>query len=50
MAAMHKTAAGARAVAISVPARYLHSPSVVIRLSDLTETGRLLEAYLAAQK
>lgn len=35
---------GARMLAVSLPCRYLHTPSCVLRRDDLTETARMLAA------
>ena len=46
MGAIHKTAAGKRAASVATPARYLHSPNVVIRLSDAVCVYELLKKYI----
>ena len=43
---IHKSGVGVRALALSVPTRYLHSPSCVINLEDYRSTKRLTEAML----
>lgn len=49
MGAIHKSGEGKKAVAISVPARYLHSQSVVIRLSDVMSAYELIKAYIESK-
>ncbi len=44
--AVHVSAGGVRTIAISVPCRYLHSPSCVIQLSDMEQTRLLAEKLL----
>ncbi len=46
--AIHVSRGGVRTCALSVPCRYLHSPSCVIRESDLEATAKLAEAALNA--
>ncbi len=46
MGAIHKTGEGAKPIAISVPARYLHSPSVVVKEEDIISVYRLTERYI----
>lgn len=46
MGAIHKTGEGAKPIAISVPARYLHSPSVVVNEDDILSVYRLTERYI----
>ena len=41
--AIHKTRAGIRPAALSLPARYIHSPAASVRLSDLENTLALLK-------
>ena len=41
--AIHKTRAGIRPAAVSLPARYIHSPAASVRLSDLENTLALLK-------
>ena len=40
--AIHKTAGGVGTVAVSVPCRYLHSPSCVLKTDDVTASARLV--------
>lgn len=49
MGAIHKSGEGKKAVAVSVPARYLHSQSVVIRLSDVISAYELIKAYIESK-
>lgn len=42
--AIHKAAGGIRTTAISVPTRYLHTPSCVVNLGDITATEKLAAA------
>ena len=44
--AIHVSGKGVRTIAISVPCRYLHSPSSVIELSDLTSSYKLVKNLL----
>ena len=44
--AVHKSAGGVKTAAISLPCRYLHTPSCVISLSDLIDTKNLVSAVL----
>ena len=44
--AIHKAAGGVRTVAVSLPCRYLHSPSCVIKESDLFDSAKLAEALI----
>ncbi len=46
MGAIHKAGKGKRAVALSTPARYLHSPAVAVYMGDVLAQYRLTEAYL----
>lgn len=39
-------AGGARSCTVSIPLRYMHTPSEVISLSDVENTGRLLAAWI----
>ena len=41
--AIHISGKGVRTIAISVPCRYLHSPSSVIELSDLESSYKLVK-------
>jgi endoglucanase len=43
---IHKTGEGVRTLALSVPTRYLHSPSCVANLEDFRNVTRLTEAML----
>ena len=46
--AIHSSVGGIRTVALSVPCRYLHSPSCMIKKSDVKSTAELAYAmYLA---
>ena len=46
--AIHSSVGGIRTVALSVPCRYLHSPSCMIKKSDVQSTAELAYAmYLA---
>lgn len=40
------TRGGIRAGTVSIPLRYMHTPSEVIQISDVEQTGKLLAAYL----
>lgn len=44
--AIHKAAGGVRTIALSLPCRYLHSPSCVIKESDLYDSAKLAEALI----
>lgn len=46
--AIHVSAGGVRTCAISVPCRYLHSPSCVIKMSDLEAVKALAENMLSS--
>lgn len=46
--AIHVSAGGVRTCAVSVPCRYLHSPSCVIKMSDYDAVKALAEKLLAA--
>ena len=39
---IHKTAGGVKTVTVSLPCRYLHSPSCVLSKEDITEGARLI--------
>ncbi len=39
--AIHISRGGVRTIAISAPCRYLHSPSCVVKLSDLEDCEKL---------
>ena len=42
--AIHKSRGGVRVLTVSIPCRYLHSPSCVIKLDDAKESLRLIKA------
>lgn len=42
-APIHKTRAGIRPVAVSLPARYIHSPAATVKISDLEHSLELLK-------
>lgn len=44
--AIHLAAGGIRTLAISLPCRYIHTPSCVVRLSDIEMTERFLVSFL----
>lgn len=46
--AIHISAGGVRTCAVSVPCRYLHSPSCVIKMSDFYAVRLLIEKLLSA--
>ncbi len=46
--AIHVSRGGVRTCALSVPTRYLHSPSCVAKLSDIEATAKLANAVLSA--
>lgn len=46
--AIHISAGGVRTCAVSVPCRYLHSPSCVIKMSDFYAVRSLIEKLLSA--
>ncbi|MBQ8575964.1 MAG: M42 family peptidase [Clostridia bacterium] len=39
---IHKTAGGVKTITVSLPCRYLHSPSCVLKVDDITESARLI--------
>lgn len=39
---IHKTAGGIKTLTVSLPCRYLHSPSCVLKEEDITESARLI--------
>lgn len=39
---IHKTAGGIKTLTVSLPCRYLHSPSCVLKTEDITESERLI--------
>ncbi|MFI3226909.1 MAG: M42 family metallopeptidase [Clostridia bacterium] len=43
---IHKSRAGVKTVALSVPTRYLHSPACVAKISDMEETYKMLEIFM----
>jgi len=43
---IQKAKGGARVMAISIPCRYLHSPSLLIHKDDVTETYKMLAALI----
>ncbi len=45
-AAVHTAAGGVRCAAISVPARYIHSPSSVVKQSDCEAVKALIQTFL----
>ena len=42
--AIHKSRSGVKVLTVSIPCRYLHSPSCVIKYKDAEETLRLVKA------
>jgi len=44
--AVHVSTGGVRTVAVSIPCRYLHSPSCVIKISDMEQTLLLVEKMM----
>lgn len=44
--AVQQAGKGSRVLAVSLPCRYIHSPSSVVKLSDIEETRRLLKILL----
>lgn len=44
--AIHLARAGVPAVAVSVPARYIHSPAAILDLADFWNTVKLMQAAL----
>jgi putative aminopeptidase FrvX len=44
--AVHQARAGVPAVAVSVPARYIHAPAAILDLADFWNTVKLMEATL----
>ena len=49
-AALQKTRAGVQAGAVSIPTRYIHSPSEMCAVSDVEAAARLLEIFVLQQK
>ncbi|MDE7278507.1 MAG: M42 family peptidase, partial [Oscillospiraceae bacterium] len=43
---IHISRGGVRTIAISAPCRYLHSPSCVVKLSDLEDCEKLAKLML----
>jgi endoglucanase len=43
---IHKSGAGVKALAISAPSRYIHSPACVVSYSDYISIGDLLVAFI----
>lgn len=41
--AIHKTAGGVKTLAVSIPCRYLHSPSCVLKKEDIFESAKLIK-------
>lgn len=41
---IHKTAGGIKTITVSLPCRYLHSPSCVLKKEDITESAKLIRA------
>ena len=41
---IHKTAGGIKTLTVSMPCRYLHSPSCVLKTEDITESERIIRA------
>ena len=39
---IHKTAGGVKTIAVSLPCRYLHSPSCVLKKDDIEESAKLI--------
>ncbi|MGN0534036.1 MAG: M42 family metallopeptidase [Eubacterium sp.] len=44
--AVQQSGRGSRVLAVSLPCRYIHSPSSVVKLSDIEETRKLLKVLL----
>lgn len=40
---IHKTAGGVKTIAVSLPCRYLHSPSCVLKVEDIEESARIIK-------
>ena len=47
-AAIHKAAGGIKTVAVSVPCRYIHSPSCVAKQADIESTAMLAQCLAEA--
>lgn len=43
---IHKTRAGVKTLALSLPVRYLHSPASVGSISDMNEMKKMLQAFM----
>lgn len=41
---IHKTAGGIKTLTVSMPCRYLHSPSCVLKIDDIRESERIIRA------
>ena len=41
---IHKTAGGIKTITVSMPCRYLHSPSCVLKIEDIIESERIIRA------
>lgn len=41
---IHKTAGGIKTITVSLPCRYLHSPSCVLKKEDIEESAKLIRA------
>ncbi len=39
---IHKTAGGIKTITVSLPCRYLHSPSCVLKVEDISESAKLI--------
>ncbi len=44
--AIQTSGKGSRVIAVSLPCRYIHSPSSVVKVSDIDETRKLVKAFL----
>lgn len=42
---IHKTAGGIKTITVSMPCRYLHSPSCVLKIEDIIESERIIRAF-----
>ena len=47
---IHKACAGALAIGLSVPCRYIHGPASVASMADFENTVKLADAFLQARK
>lgn len=43
---IHKTAGGIKTLTVSMPCRYLHSPSCVLKIDDIQESERIIRALV----